>query len=610
MLRHIGLWSVLLFVSGPICAEELPATAPEQILSADSVLYLRWDGLDTHRRAYEATALGEVMSGDLGGFIDYGVTTLKDAVGPTLAKQLLLQGASADKVKQLSLGFKRLPDTLGYLSRQGLVVGVELIELKTPRVQITVVFPNGAESKEHKTILAGLRLISALAETPVTERNSQGRTLFELDRKALEQYQAAWWQEGRHIVFTWGTEGPAHTLAVIRHKRPSLATNPLFQSVTDFKAYETVARGYVDGARIRTLVRAHDKAAGKALDRLGFGSFKALTLHFGFEGRNERSTIVLHVPGRRRGLLGPATAPPGLDLGRLPPLPPDATMVQVFQFDPGPLYDSLVRAAEDIAAAAAPGGKTLVRAALRQLDRALGIDVRQDLIGSLGPVTTVFTSPSDGVMSLGLGVAVQVKDAARLEAALKALFKSLPAALHTDISVKTQKYRGGEIHIIHVAEEGFFIAPSWTVHKGWLVIGLYPQPVQGFILRAGGKHAVWKPTPLMEQVLARVDKETPHSRIISASVSDPRPFLKQLCSLGPVLAGLADSFPAAGFNIDVAKIPNSQAVTEPLFPNVSILLDDGDALRWETHASMSLPFLEMAGADVPLLLLLAAEGLF
>src|SRR5207253_2238665 len=99
--------------------------------------------------------------------------------------------------------------------------------------------------------------------------------------------------EGRHIVFTWGTEGPAHTLAVIGQKRPSLASRALFQSVSGFKAYETVARGYVDGERIRTLVRANDKAAGKALDNLGLSAFKALTMHFGFEGRNQRSTIVL-----------------------------------------------------------------------------------------------------------------------------------------------------------------------------------------------------------------------------------------------------------------------------------------------------------------------------
>src|SRR5262249_30950470 len=43
--------------------------APEDLLPAGTQLYLRWDGVEAHRAAYEKTALGKMMQGDTGKFI-------------------------------------------------------------------------------------------------------------------------------------------------------------------------------------------------------------------------------------------------------------------------------------------------------------------------------------------------------------------------------------------------------------------------------------------------------------------------------------------------------------------------------------------------------------
>src|SRR5581483_5501425 len=45
------------------------AQEPEQLLPATTQVYLRWDGVEAHRAAYEKTALGKMMKGDTGEFV-------------------------------------------------------------------------------------------------------------------------------------------------------------------------------------------------------------------------------------------------------------------------------------------------------------------------------------------------------------------------------------------------------------------------------------------------------------------------------------------------------------------------------------------------------------
>src|SRR5207237_139082 len=80
----------------------------------------------------------------------------------------------------------------------------------------------------------------------------------------------------------------------------------------------------------------------------------------------------------------------------------------------------------------------------------------------------------------------------------------------------------------------------------------------------------WKPTPLVGEALAAAQKSK--AKVVGFSVTDPRPTLRQLCSLGPLIGGLADSASPGSF--DVGRIPHAQALTEPLFPNVTLLTDD------------------------------------
>src|SRR5205814_110859 len=64
MVRRMGILCLLLLVPSQSFGEQA-ALAPEQLLSAETILYIRYDGVEPHRRAFEQTATGELMRGEL-----------------------------------------------------------------------------------------------------------------------------------------------------------------------------------------------------------------------------------------------------------------------------------------------------------------------------------------------------------------------------------------------------------------------------------------------------------------------------------------------------------------------------------------------------------------
>ena len=66
-------------------------------------------------------------------------------------------------------------------------------------------------------------------------------------------------------------------------------------------------------------------------------------------------------------------------------------------------------------------------------------------------------------------------------------------------------------------------------------------------------------------------------------------------SIGPLIGGLADGRSPGSF--DVARIPNGQNATEPLFPNVGLIVDDGDTLHLDSRDSLAVPIIDLSGMD-------------
>ena len=111
----------------------------------------------------------------------------------------------------------------------------------------------------------------------------------------------------------------------------------------------------------------------------------------------------------------------------------------------------------------------------------------------------------------------------------------------------------------------------------------------------GGNYDVWKVPAISAHALDLAKKAAgPKSRLVSMHVADPRPSVEVTLAILPCILHFTQAFNRRDDNelFDVSKVPNAQAVTQWLLPNVTVMYDDGSALRWESHDSLNVPLEE------------------
>jgi hypothetical protein len=603
MRYALVLAGVLLSFPASGVAPEKASAKPqpvESLLPADAVAYFRYDGYEPHRKAYEQTALAKAMRDDLGEFLEHLGMVVADSVSNTLKDKL------PEQMQKLAGGWNRLME---YLWRHGLALGVEARPLQAgasplpfldvpARLRLTVVFPEGGLAKNRKVLTPLLDLIPGIKAKQV-----RGRTLHEFTEGELH---VAWWQEGRHLVLVAGNDTIDGALDVMEGRRPSLAPSPLLKNVTAFNDYETDIRGFVRVHKIVDLMRAPAQTDSKlamfkdwigrglVFNQLGLTSLRSLKFHLGFDRQYQRSTILLDIcePKQRAGLARLVFAPVRFAPAELPPLPPDAASVRVSQVDWKSLHDvvkqliGLAKLEElfSVAPALQPAKDGKAKDATARAT--LGVDIPKEILPHLDSTLVLYNSLSEGPFVLGQAAAIKVKDEKKLAQGLEKLMQGLVKVSGDLLKVHKRTYRG-----VDMVGSSFTLpvpaAPAYTIHKGWLVIGAFPQPVKGYILRSEGKYKVWQPPALVEEALVLAKKKAgPNSNLAAVTVTDPRPVMTVGLSLLPVLARYLGM---ANIPFDVSKVPNAQALTEWQFPGVTIFHDDGNCLRWESHSSIEVP---------------------
>jgi hypothetical protein len=632
--------------------------APEKLLPANSLIYLRYDGYEPHRSAYDRTALGRLMKEDLGDFFEHIWSELRDLAVASSAGET----PDMDRQKKLRKG-KDVTDKLrAYLWQHGVAMTFEYLSLENggapqqrktdappvPRrkkatsartfpgelfsaaitkkswarcrrlarqrllsllttclddaapasddadlpVRLTVVFPEGGTQPHRENIQGVFHLAAELAEAKVRTRQYQGRTISELGEG--KSYMA-WWVEGPHLVLVAGRDPVAATLAVIDGRRPNLTSHPLLQSLNRFHDYETDIRGFVD---VRSIVEwAGAPAHGDSwltgltekllrsflLREIGLTGVKGLTFHMGFEKQFQRSTVAVETaqPKWRTGLLRLVSGPLDFRTEQMPPMPPDVSTIGVYHLDWREL-DRLLRHYVHLYEVSAALSEGRWPKAI-DLEKLIGFDIRKELLDHLEPTVLTYAANSEGPWICGWTVAVKVKDEAKILGGMARLGRFLRSVDKTYAKLEFQKrtYRGKDFYVLN----GYPSLPvTVSVHKGWLIMGMLPQPVMGWLLRSDGKYKAWS-WPAWTRDVIRTRKG---SRLINMSMNDPRPYLDFGLSWLPTLASIIKAADDEG-SFDISKIPHPQAMSDELFPNLSATYDDGDALRWESYFSVDMP---------------------
>jgi hypothetical protein len=587
---------VLLLLPGVAGAAE---DVPERLLPASTQIYLRWDGIDTHKEAYAKTSLGQTMKGDTGAFIADLFDKLQTSAAALLTIDSLRRGLDPKTLKKMQADAKAAATLFPLLGKHGFILAGQLRQLDPPQGDLFLILPGMGDKPD--PLFGALRLGIGLGQGKIEERTIAGRAVATLE---LPPLHLAWWVEGKHAVLALSTDKPEVVVKnMTASNRLPLTGSPLFKRIAGFKKFETNSRAFVDVASFVKMGSQRGKQVAQLLDDLGLMGLRSLVLYSGFDGRAERGLMEWDMPGPRKGLLALANGKPFM-LGDVPPLPPDVVSWTTTNFDAAAFHDTAYRAAEQIVGLVSPDDVAKVKEIAKQINTTIGVDLRKDLLASLGAQFAYYTSPADGPFTLGQTLLFKVKDAEKLHATLEQIVKNLGTAAGKQVRIKKRDYHGVAVHEVYVKQEGFIFVPTYAIHKDWLVIGWYPQAVQAFVQRGKGQLAVWKPSPSVKESLDKLPKE-----FVSISYTDPRPSLKQLMSIAPLIAGAVSSFNQT-LNFEVGSLPATQAVTKHLFPNISVTSDDGKTLRQDSLDSLSLPF-DITGLDTySLFILVGAFGRF
>ncbi|HEY1375455.1 MAG TPA: hypothetical protein VGF55_01615 [Gemmataceae bacterium] len=598
---------------GPARAADPP---PERLIPASAQVYVRWDGVAAHREQYAQTALGQLLGRDLAPLrqelLDYFPRTLR----AELTERKLLDGLPPQRLVKIHAAVTESSRLLDVLADHGLIVAADVSPLPSlwqmavggvqsalgkklegnpllPHFQVTLIVPDAAA--DASPILSVLRLLDSDKSIEVKEESVAGRKLL---HAVIEGVHTTAWVEGPHVVVTVGTDPPPLVLARIDGAGPRLDANPLFKRLQSDSGFRTDVRAFVDVKSFvgiaQRLLAMTDASLGKKLDALGMDGVHAIVFRGGFDGPQMRQVIEVDAPGPRKGILRLVGGRP-VTLDALPPMPPDVSRWSAHRLDPAAVYDVGLQLFDLTHPPDSDAGVEADTAAQR-LDKAAGIDVKADLLPCLGDTVVAYASPSEGLISFGQVFAVEVKDGERV---LQALDQIVQTQAGGNVRLRKRPIADGEVREIYVRKQGFFFTPTYAVYKGWLVMSLYPQPVQAFVQRAGGGAKAWEPDAGVKAGFAALPKTA-----TGLAVADPRPSVQQALTFAPIIIGAAQGFGGGG-TFEVGTLPSASVVNQRLTPTVTALADDGAVLRWESRGAIPLPG-DFLGLD-PVLLLISAS---
>jgi len=411
--------------------------------------------------------------------------------------------------------------------------------------------------------------------------------------------------EGKHFVFYGGTMRPEVVLKEVaaNAKKGGITGHPLYQRVNQDPGFESIARGFVDTARVvalaKSIVGPFVPGIRERIDDLGLGGLKAVVFNSGFDGKESRATWEFDLPGERKGLAKVLKQQP-LGVNDLPPMPPDVSRFSALRVDPTATYNAGIMAVEALTMTAPFGVEDDAKNAAekvharreyleREFEKLVGLNIREDVLPYAGDKVVVFQSPSEGISAFGTVICVSLKDPAKIKVASDRVNRGLETIASAPIKVRKKTLRGYEIRELY--SRGFgIITPTYAIVDDWLVVSAHPQAVQGFILRTKGELEKWKPDAATATRLAKMPADG-----CGLQFCRPESTVQNLCCIGPLLIGQITLFNR--FNqsesdydpIDVGLIPNGHELSRHLFPNLTVTRDDGKSIRIEVNESFSVP---------------------
>lgn len=448
MIRRTCIVAFAFFVA--FAARAVTAQPLAERVPADALIYVGWTGVDRMGPGYDGSHLKAMLDAA-------EMPRVMSEVIPKLLERLVQEDPDAAEAARM------MSEVLRPMWRRPTALYVGPIDMTNPRQPV----PSLA------------LLCEAGEDAPAMER-----TLEEALRRADDlPFKTGVRTVGGIVALTVGrtTEIDA-MLAEGADKAKSLAQAKPFAAAMSMQKSPVVA-AYVDAEAIlrlidETVAKGNDADAKekwpKARDALGLGGLKRIAFAQGFDGKDWTTHAFVEAPEPRTGLLAGLEAEPVSDAA-IKSIPSSATMAGVARLDLSGIFDGL----RDAVGKLDPHAAQEMDDGIRQVNEMLGLDIRKDVLDSLGDEWAYYVAPEvTGRGPLGVVIVNRLKDEASAQKASDRLKKLANAAIERenkdpDVHIRFKEAKVDDVTVHYLATPVF--TPSWVIRDGNLYLGAYPQ---------------------------------------------------------------------------------------------------------------------------------------
>ncbi len=377
---------------------------------------------------------------------------------------------------------------------------------------------------------------------------------------------------------------------------PKLAGHKGFQQAMASNSSPLFLLLYDHAVAMERLGREMPPQLRAALDALGVSGVRAAGVRMGVKGRALVGSTFLQTTGERKGLVRALAAAPA-DRSLLRLAPRDAAFAWLLNLDGVEIYDAVVAAID--AATKREGGAGGGRAAIAEFEKQVGVNLRDDLLGSLARGTLVTTSSGRSLLP-AVVVSQGTKDADRFEAALGKLVAALNAIVKgrgEPAAAELRTIRYGDHTIRYLAMPGVLlpIAPCYARHGGRIAFALSPIHLKDYLAFLDGKEPSILDAPGFKELEPLVPKDA-----TGVAYSDfGEGFVALYSALGPFLS-MIQAIPGNPVALDLMNLPSARTIRKHMFGAISYTYATDDMIVSETHSPLGIAVLDPISATAVL----------
>jgi hypothetical protein len=427
-----------------------------------------------------------------------------------------------------------------------------------------------------------------------------------------------WGVKDQYLVIGVG-EGEAQLLWARTSKSPP-------EWLTDFRRRLAVDRpAVIQYVNVQTLSGLAEMALAanqgaertrSILETLGFKNVKSFASVSGLDDVGLVNRTLVATEGPPAGLLSLLAGEP-LTTDALDPIPGDASFAVAARLDANKALQTFM----NIADLFDPHAREGIEGGLGQISQLIGVDIKAELIGSLGDTWCVYNSPGDGgLVFTGLTITATIRDRQKLLHANDSLvnfskrivqqsqqMRAVNGQRLPNSSLNEIEFHGQKIFFINFIGAQSPFAPAWCITDKQVVFALFPQTIKAYLSRqeaagkaaSGAEHQVTSLAGVPQ--VAQYFAVEPGPTVLS--YQDTQSTFKLVYPFIEIIANVAGSqLQQQGIDLTIASLPNARAILPHLAPTVSTVQATKDGLRFETHGTLATGIGTLPMLMVPTLL--------